>query len=531
MPKLVTHQFTMDTENVYTVNNGVLTKEVRREPVQHYARTGPNVGYLDPEEDKALRIRDNDICRIDHDAFMELRKYGMVSPADMRGVIRITYDTNTFTDMILGVNTHYKDMDKNELDFGEVELKRGDATKNDEGNVPDEVQHMAEGFMGRRITENEIRVYQSIINSAIHRQGKFDADNLTVDEQYEFEKLQDEGTVLSGSVGDDIIVSIPDNNKMHFMQRACDMYTASLVTRGGRRPEATYVASSAMNLTQQQRERIGLVNQGVQRNHEDESGQHRRFGSGGSITVGSIHRPTTAPITKPVIQEDTSAFYSAMVMKCKFTKYEKPIGVKSKVCIDKRFPMYAVPMIIDEMMGYAYLKSMGQNTVATDYIPVSTPVEGTYWMFHNMENGKGITYYPDVLADVVSNNTNLFPDIDLTGKIRIAINNFGNLFTDDVDEEKKLSIMSIYSEFFKSNPNFFHIMKIDWNTGFVVALSEESTPVLLMAAMIDEGYIEYPKYMTVIPISGSVGFAAVGLNASEVGHIENALGLLGAPLE
>ncbi len=527
MPRVVTHQFTLDKNNIYIVNNGVITTEPKRGPIGHYADSGNNVGYLGDDKEWALRIRSNNIDRIKMTAFLQLREKNKVSKASLPGVISITYDAEQYPDSLLGSSTQYKLADRERPDFADLTLG-GQNNKPPQysttgSNVSDLVQDLAMRMMGRPVDEDEIIVYESIINAIDNRGGQLELKEIGNNRARYFDNLIREGTVLYNSTNPPYLVAVPDSKKLHFMRRAAEMYEGSKIVNGSSGPSPMDVAASAMNLDRADRERIGLVNQGIPaRNMTDNSGTHRRFGAG-AITVGSFHRPSVPPVTDPVIQEDTSAYYSALVLRRKFTKYQKPIGVKSKVCVDKRFPMYAVPMIIDDMLGYAYLKQVDRNVAVKNYIPVATPVEGTYWMFHNMENGKGITFYPDVLTDVICNNKNLFPEIDLTGKIRIAVNNFGNLFTEDQDENKKKEVTDIYADFFKKNPKFFHIMKIDWNTGFVIALSEECTPVLLMAAMLENGYVEYPRYMTVIPISGSVGFAAVGLSASEVGNIEMAL--------
>lgn len=736
--KIAVNRFTIDSSSIFTVENGHIKKEPRHGSLVDYANTGDNVGYIDPNKPSALRIRFDDICRINLDAFMELRKQGKISPTDVTGVIQIEYDADVFTDLILGVDTQYKFNDKKALadddpcdengipksvqelarslmkrniTVPEIELykKIVDAIDNNNGEfqvqftdqqnaawvkllnenvvswnnftgtpvisvidndilgfmrravalyvafggslteevdsfgipvlaqemavkevghklrphtietyrlivnavkgtgrlnmltltpdkeavlesmqdanivvvadgnvsvpdaaklsymckvvdlydkcnksepvisnevedeIPDLVQDLAKQFIGREVTIMEIRVYKRICEAVEHydlghmakgaTSYPFDANALNSEERRTFDRICNEFIVYS-TVSGIRMISMEDRI-LHFIKRAVELFEGSKIVNSGKKPDGATIAASAMNLSKEERERIGLVNQGIPERPSEE-GTNRRFGGGGNITVGSIHRPAVCPITKPVIQEDTSAWYAAKVMKYKFIKFQKPIGVRSKVCVDKRFPMYSVPMIVDDMLGYAYLKEFPEkvvNVISVEYIPISTPVEGTYWTFYNMENNKGITFYPDVLVDVISNNTSIFPDIDLTGKIRIAVNNFGNLFSDDVEESKKAAIMNIYSDFFRRCPNLFHVMKIDWNTGFVIALSEESTPVLLMAAMLGDGYVEYPKYMTVIPISGSVGFAAVGLSASEVSNIETALGILGQPLE
>lgn len=528
METILTRKFTMDDTCVYHIHNGIVTREPFTAPASYYADSSDSTGYLDKSKKWALMMYDNTIVRITRDGFMKVKSIGQSEATDIPGVISITYNYDSAPNADLGISTQYKLADREGGDFDNLNSQpKVDRTV---GNTPiydgisPLVQDLAKQNLGREVTELDIAIFRYILEAIDDHEGVLKQNELKMEEDQNLRKLIDEGHVIFSAQNKVFTVAVPNGNKLHFMRRAVEMYDGSKIVNRGKTPDPMSVASAAMNLSQQERERIGLVNQGVPERKQEENGTSRRFGGNTSeSSVGFIHRPAPCPITVPVVQEKTPAFFTMWVLDKKYIPYLKPIGVKSKVCIDKRFPMYLVPMIIDDMLGYAYLKEIDKNIASKNYIPVATRYEGCYWMFRSLENCGGITFYPDVLSDYISEDANEFQGLDITGRLRIAVNNFGNMFNEDTEVEKKQEITSIYREFFMKNNTMFIPMKIDWNTGFVIAITHDGTPVLLMAAKVEGTVSDYPKFMTYIPIKDNIGLAVFGISPAEVATMEKIL--------
>lgn len=222
MSRMVTHQFTMDNTCVYTVNNGVITKELRDHSLDYYANTEQNVGYLDPDKREALMIRDNDISRISYDVFSELRQLGVVSPSDIVGVISIMYDTHIFDDKKLIADRSYKESDR--------KLK---PLRNEE--LPESIQELARLSLGREVSDVEIRVYQYIIRSITENGGKFDAEWLD-NEEYDIFVLMCSYNIQYTKKGTEHIVSIRDQRYLELLMEIVRIYNETFPDRAGRKP-------------------------------------------------------------------------------------------------------------------------------------------------------------------------------------------------------------------------------------------------------------------------------------------------------
>lgn len=444
MSNMVTHKFTMDDENVYIVNNGNVTREPIKGSLGHYADSGSNVGYLDKKNKGALRIRNNDIARIDYDAFMELRKNGTVEPTEMRGVISITYDASVFTDHILGTSTRYKLSDK-------------------------------------------------------------------------------DGVGSSSS----------------------SMYDGSQLVDNGRRPSGLQVASAAMNMSQEERERIGLVNQGVPETKPVDVGTNKRFGSSigesGKISTGSIHRPRslsstlTFPFEAPCVVRKTAPYYTMLAMKKPFIEFTKPVEsfLTANITIDKRIPMRVVPMVTSDKHGYAFPKKVNsdEKVVSDRCIPVATRVPGIYWMFYEMARSEEISTHEiqficSALIEYIDSKSMSF-DLSKSGVAASVVNSLGTVIDEiGYDTSDKEKVIDIYRKFFEeTGKGLFRPMKISYKSGFVIAMTRSATQVLLASVIINSNidYSKYPEHITVIPLEENYGLLVVGAEPTDISMVERVM--------
>lgn len=181
---------------------------------------------------------------------------------------------------------------------------------------------------------------------------------------------------------------------------------------------------------------------------------------------------------------------------------------------DSRFPTKFIPAIYDNEVGYVTLHKDRVEPVGFTEIP--TVSEELVYRF-NPVGVPGFNMYPDVLADVITSESKLQTLVDLSGKIRIAVNGIQNMFATDDEEEKKDILKKIYINYLCST-HFFKITYISWKTGFVQALTPTAKPVLLYAA-ISKGPAQRSNY-TFIPINKNIGINVVGLDAVDLKELQ-----------
>lgn len=546
--RMVKRQFTIDCKNVYTVNDGIIERVEITEPLGHYADSGDNVGYLDDSKRWALMIRGNHIMRISYDAFMRLRKEGVVSGSQYPGVIDIEYSPSEFPDSSLGINTQYKLADRSGGDFDNVELgdpmsSHSEPVKtNIDPHVPDLIQDLGVQILGRQITEAEILIYKLIVEAVDDNAGesyiaKFNGKMNIVDQ------LRDEKTIMYDHTGSYITFGVPDNRRLHFMRRAIELYDGASIVSGGKGPAPISVAASAMNLSQEERERIGLVNQGTvaYQSNRQSVGQGRFGLSSSPVSVGSLHRPrplSSSSIFRfeaPCVVRNTAPYYTMMSVRRPFVEFAKPIGsfLSTKITIDKRIPMRVVPMAMGDMYGYAFPKKMesDEKIVTSRCIPIATRVPGVYWIFYEMKryeesDNSEIKYISRALVEYIDANASKF-DLSKSSVVAGMASDLKTTINDaPLDRSAKDDTIEVYRKFFEeTGKGLFRPMKVSYTSGFVIALTRNATQVLLSSVVINGNidYSMYPEHITVIPVGGEYGLIVVGAEPADISEIEKVL--------
>lgn len=190
---------------------------------------------------------------------------------------------------------------------------------------------------------------------------------------------------------------------------------------------------------------------------------------------------------------------------CKF--FPKSMMGEITIDADKRYPTKYAPAILNKEAGFVTLHKNGVTPMGCTEVPT---VEDDYsYMFYPLAT-EGLDIYPDVLADVIAADSSLQTFVNMSGKIRIAVNGIKSMFAEDEDEEKKGKIIEVYLKYFRET-HYFRILHVSWKTGLVTAITPDAKPVLLCAA-IRKGNMYNYDLKSFIPICKSIGLVVVGIN-------------------
>lgn len=188
---------------------------------------------------------------------------------------------------------------------------------------------------------------------------------------------------------------------------------------------------------------------------------------------------------------------------------------KFTIDVDSRFPSKIIPVVYGEAVGYATLhKDISRQS--DEYIQVPTAMGTANYHFYELDNYL-YDYYPDILPEVVASNANLHEMVNLTGKVKIAINGMKNMFSADDPEENVEALKKLYENFFLIT-NFFTITHISWKTGFISALTPNYNQVLIYASIKKKD--ERDGLFTFIPIKKQIGISVAGLDRDEIIDLE-----------
>lgn len=558
--KTVTRMFTLDSKNVYKVVNGIVV----REPIgdlSQYANTGPEVGYLDQSNQWALMVNNGKIVRIKRDKFMDIKAAGSteVDP-QMPGLLTITYDTAKVPDNTLGVSTQYKLADKKGGDFDNIpnpvqsvsSQPNNTATesKSQKSNdaIPDLVQDLAKQNLGRTITEVDISLFRQLLDAIDTNNGIIRPNELKKEEDQTLRGFINSGHVLFSSQNQIFTIAVPNPLVLNCMRRAVEMYDGAQLVNGGKQPDPIHVVAAAMNMAKEDRERIGLVNQGTPVQQNVDTGSGRRFGSSaktggdGSVSVGSLHRPralsssTVFPFDVPCVVRKTAPYYTMLTMHKPFIEYTKPIEsfLTANITIDKRIPMRVVPMVTDDKHGYAYPKKVKseEKVVSDKCIPVATREPGIYWMFYEMKRAVDIEtqefqFICNILIEYINSNSMSF-DLSKSGVVAGVASSVSTAIDEiGYDTSNKQEAIDVYRKFFEeTGKGLFRPMKVSYKSGFVIAMTRGNTQVLLTSVIINNSNVEwsqYPEHITIIPIGGEFGLLIVGAEPSDISDIERVM--------
>lgn len=224
------------------------------------------------------------------------------------------------------------------------------------------------------------------------------------------------------------------------------------------------------------------------------------------------HQDITCSFTAP-IKSDALITASVFEKEC-IPMYDAAVNGFT-LDAEKRFPSKVIPVAYGDTIGYATIHR-DISRQSDEYLQVATKVGTINYHFYEMNND-AYDYYPDILPEVVASNTNLHGMVNLTGKVKIAINGMKNMFNAGDPEENVEMLKKMYANFFLIT-KFFTITHISWKTGFISALTPNFNQVLIYASVkkkdLRDGLFSF------IPIKKQIGISVAGLSRDEIVELE-----------
>ena len=229
-----------------------------------------------------------------------------------------------------------------------------------------------------------------------------------------------------------------------------------------------------------------------------------------SIDGGIFNGGCTSAIF--MAEQDSIAYITTQMLDRKVSYIQnKNVGDLVIDC-DKRIPYKYAPVKFGEKIGYMICDQYEDLPASGDWEAFKSIEANGYYKFYTMTSGP-LVFYPDVLADVMSSNLSLCPDVQLGTKAVIVCKGIANMFSTDENKEKKEKIVKVFADFF-ADSNFFRIMHVSWKTGLITAVTPTYNQVLLYAAL-KQGTPRISSYQSFIPIKGTLGLMIVGMNKQD----------------